>query len=469
MTTYRRVTCVLINDSETELIATGKTLNYKITQGALLGSMPCPVAANSKGTFVLSQTQGTTVGPSGWACYEIANELVFQIGFGDPALGASAFSIGFNYLAKNLQGVGAVKFAGPSGPIEPSKVAETMDLTVEYHLDTKPVLQVATDPPANAGSSQVVAAPPNAAASIVVVPYIARWNQKAQGDQKEISQRRKKVLAAIYAVYPLLWESTSVPSKAVAPENGGGTYKHQGPWKSKGTSCTSSCPMVANKVSPNTSNNWNFQGYKQKPGWIQWGDASKKMPSVGDVYILVRDEVVRPIVATAPSKPRPPKPEKGKPSSDPVAAAEWSAYDSKVALHNPHQRHVGIVVEVPTDPSQVFITADGGQTAYGVQAAHLVKRAWSKRKPGPTATAEEKTWKQYMESKDFTFAKPKDYDQESIYLTGGAESKSAADGNRLVGWIDIDLIPDKDFNEVFDGDASQDAYEKLGAMIDKMR
>lgn len=448
MPTPRRVTCVLINHTTSNVVATGDTLNYKITQGTLLGAMPCPIGGKGQVSFTLVQADGAAVGPSGWACYELEfHALVYQIGFGDPAQGAQVFTIGANYLDKQGDAITSVSFRGPSGPIEPAQVAGELDLTVEYHLDFKPILQVAADPTVPAQASQSVAATPGGSANVVIPPFIARW------DDPRMTQKRKKLLASVFKLYPMLWQDLKADPKAVAPENGGGTYINQGTWtdanpadvKGKppgprvprpGTSCTSSIAAIAGAVATKSKYTWNFAAYQAKSGWTPWGsDPTKRMPSVGDIYLLYRDEITTP----------PP-----------------GASVNQKAQCDPHLRHVGIVMQVPTSASEIFITADGGQRAHTLQAAHLAKRGWKVRKPGPSDASREKDWNK----KVHPFAKPIP-ELDYAYFVGGAESKDPMDGNRLLGWIDVDLCEFD--NEAFDKTYTQADYEAMGARIDSMK
>ena len=450
MTTPRRVTCVLINETTSNIVATGATLNYKIVQGSLAGAMPCPIPPTSNGSFTLIQSSDATVGPSGWAVYELEwKGLVLQIGFGDPAQGASSFTVTPVYLHKSGDAITSVSFRGPSGPIEPAQVAAERDLTVEYHLDFKPILQVAGPPPASVEASQPVAAPPGGSATVVIPSFIARW------DDPRITQKRKKVLAALFKLYPMLWQDEKAAKKPAAVENGGGTYANMGTWedpnpknvegqpplpkvKRPGTSCTSSIGYISAAVASKSKYTWNFQAYAAKSGWTPWGkDPTKRMPSVGDVYLLYRDEITTP----------PP-----------------NATANQKALAEPHMRHVGIVVQVPTSPSEIFITADGGQRAYEVQAAHLAKRAWNVRKPGPSDSSREARWKECIAAHSFATPIP---DLDYAYFVGGAESKDPMDGNRLLGWIDVDLCEFD--NEAFDKRYTQADYEAMGARIDSMK
>ena len=459
MAALRRVTCTLVNQSDASLIATGSTLNFKVATGDLVGSMPVPVEAGAAGMFTLAQASGATVGPAGWACYERANEVVFQIGFGEPSRGAEAFTIGFNYLSKAGQASGVVKFANAAGPIDPAKVAEELDLRVEYHLGWTAAANPGVPPEPKGQATQSVGGQPGGTSSATITPYIARWNQN------NISPARKKVLAAIEDTYPMLWLPVGGDPVAVAAKNGGGTYKKQGAWNPKnGTTCTSSCPNVGGKVSPKTSNSWTFAANAVgRNAWIKWG-SGPMMPSVGDVYLLYCDEYVRPL----PPKPKDPpitqpKAEKDKPAPKRIPDPLWDAWYADSTKKSPHLRHVGIIVEVPTNDSEAFITADGGQSFGGTQAAHLVKRKFLRRKPGPSNATYQADWDKQATAKNPYAPLP---DIDCLYLSGEAETEQ---GNRLLGWIDIDVLAQQKLVNPFVEAVDEALYQALGVRIDSMR
>lgn len=444
------MTCVIVNETDSKLVATGAELEHQVSHGQVVGALPHPIDPDQQGRFTLTQAPGAEIGPSAWFCYALEGQSIeYLVGAGDPAHGADSFSVAVNYYARLGEASWEIERSGPNGPLKREDVAAERDLTITYRLRFNPKTQVSKDPSQSPGVAKAVAVAPNAPAALVVPPFIHRW------DHPKITQKRKKVLAAIHKLYPMIWEAKGSPARQAPKENGGGTFRIMDVWTDKlSTSCTSSCPMVGEAVSPKTSKLWTFNAHKS-PAWVVWGKGTQKMPSVGDVYILYRDEVVRPY---------PPEPKKPTTKFDAKDRA-WREYASMEGKHNPHQRHVGIVVQVPTSASEVFYTADGGQTVAGVQAAQLVKRAWSQRKPGPTDASRMKTWESYMKAKDHAFANPV-REIDCAYLAGGAESKSPSDGNRLVGWIDIDQLEFTD--ERFDTTYTEQDYLDFGARLKAM-
>ena len=197
------------------------------------------------------------------------------------------------------------------------------------------------------------------------------------------------------------------------------------------------CPWVGGKVAPATANNWNYAATSVgRSAWVKWG-SGPKMPSVGDVYLLYCDEYKRPL-PPKPAQPRVKQPsaEPGKPKPKRVPDPLWDPWDAKTTKMGPHMRHVGIIVEVPANDSEAFITADGGQSVAGMQAAHLVKRKFSRRKPGPSDAKYQADWDKQATAKN-PYAPTQGID--CLYLSGEAEEGG---GNRLLGWIDIDILAD---------------------------
>jgi len=433
--TLRTVTCVIVNDAAANIIATladGKELNYKVEKGTS-PALPFPIASKGRVTFTLTQAAGSASGPSGWACYELENgELVYRLRFGDPALGAGEFSITPNYLDRLGDAVTSVSFFGSSGPIDAANVASEVALTVEFHLGFTPKATVAGGTNAGVPASQGASGPPGGSANLTVQPHIARW------DDPRMAGKRARVLAVIGRLFPMIWKETGEAHKsesfACVPANGGGTYNKQGLWGGPGTTCTTVNPAMAAFLSATTKSKWGFNAAKLD-SWVAWGQhPTKHWPSVGDIYLLYRDEY------------------KANPAPGDLLAG-------------PHLRHVGIILQVPTAPGESWITADGGQTAQGVQAAHLNARPWQLRDAGPTDASKKEAWKQILTAPDHVFATPKEGIQHP-YLGGGAESSSNLDGNRLVGWADVfELQFEK---EIFDNYFKEEHYKALGTKIDSM-
>jgi hypothetical protein len=260
-------------------------------------------------------------------------------------------------------------------------------------------------------------------ASAPLIPTTRRWNDA------NLSQKRKKVLAIIGNLFPMLWQAVDAPRAGVAPQNGGGQYNSMGPWGGPGTSCTSANTMVGGYASPSTKFKWAFKAYEH-PAWVPWGHPTKKLPNVGDVYLLYRDN-----------------PEQG-------------------------MRHCGIVLQVPTRPGELWVMGDGGQKAHGKEAAHVLVRSWELRRAGPSDPQRQSEWQKLVDA--HSFAKPTE-GLDYPYLAGGVESRNPADANRLIGWLDIDELPFP--NPEFDPPQpskrrgvkfTQADYESLGAIIDSV-
>lgn len=450
MLNQRSVTCTLVNESEADIIATGASVNHKIEQGELLGSMPAPVAPAASGSWKLVQSVASTTGPAGWACYERAGEVVYQLRFGNPALGRDAFSVVFNYLERTGTAAYEIKFANAAGPIPDDKIASELDLRVEYRLRWQPAASPGVPPGLSGPSAQSVGAQPNGVSSITTPPFIARWNQP------NITEARKKVLAAVASVYPILWAKDAGAAQIAAAKNGGGTYTRKGEWTDKGsTSCTSSCPWIGENVSPATSNKWSFNAPNVGRGaWVRWGTGAQ-MPSVGDVYVLWCDEYERPY----PPRPKQARIVQPAPPAARIKDSLWDAWDQTVAKMNPHMRHVGVIVQVPTTDSECFITADGGQSFDGKQAAHLVKRSFSRRTPGPTSASFQEQWDKSFVGKA-PYGPPANV--ECLYFSGEAEK---GPGNRLLGWIDVDVLAQQKLVLPYDPVTDDPLYAELGARI----
>lgn len=240
---------------------------------------------------------------------------------------------------------------------------------------------------------------------------VRTWNDSG------MSQKRKKLLAVIGNQFPQLYWSGDHAAEFAPPIHGGGKYAQMTAWTpaAGGTSCTSINASIGFLLGAKNTK-WAFAAYEYKDVWVPWGsDPDRKMPKVGDIYLLFRDKIKNP---------------------------QGSGTDL------PHLRHCGFILHVPTAPGEPWITADGGQNggATMAQAAFLNRRPWELRKAG--AEPKDK-WEQIMEIANFAFAKP-DPEIDYPYLAGGAESDSPADGNRLIGWLDMDspLITFK--SEAFD-------------------
>lgn len=122
-----------------------------------------------------------------------------------------------------------------------------------------------------------------------------------------------------------------------------------------------------------------------------------------------------------------------------------------------------IIVEVPTNDSEAFITADGGQSFGGTQAAHLVKRKFLRRKPGPSNATYQADWDKQATAKNPYAPLP---DIDCLYLSGEAETEP---GNRLLGWIDIDVLAQQKLVNPFVEAVDEALYQALGVRIDSMR
>ncbi len=449
MLIQRSVTCTLVNESEADIIATGASVNHKIEQGELLGAMPAPVASAASGSWTLVQSAAATTGPAGWACYERAGEVVYQLRFGNPALGREAFSVVFNYLERTGTAAYEIKFANAAGPIPDDKIATELDLRVEYRLRWQPAACPGVAPGLSGASAQSVGAQPNGVSCITTPPFIARWNQP------NITEARKKVLAAVASVYPILWSEDPKANKEAAAKNGGGTFKRKPTWTKPGTTCTSSCPWVGNKVSPATSNKWNYNApIVGRGAWVRWGTGTQ-MPSVGDVYVLWCDEYERPL----PPRPKQARIVQPAPPAARIKDPLWDSWDQTVGQMDPHMRQVGVIVQVPTTDSECFITADGGQSVNGIQAAHLVKRSFTRRMPGPTQATFQEKWNTSLAGKA-PYGPPADV--ECLYLSGEAET---GPGNRLLGWIDVDVLAQQKLVLPYDPLTDDPLYAELGARI----
>jgi hypothetical protein len=239
----------------------------------------------------------------------------------------------------------------------------------------------------------------------VVEKVIRKWNDPA------MTQRRKKLLAVIGNLFPLLYWSGNKADKEYAPAiHGGGEYQQMTCWQPSdgGTSCTGVNAMIGTQAGANRIGKWAFAAHEFTGAWVPYGsDPARPMPSVGDIYLLFRDKITNP---------------KG------------------VGTDLSHTRHCGIIVHVPTAPGEPWITADGGQRggAANTQAAYLNKRDWELRRAG-AGVVPYKQWEGYMKYKGFAFAKPNP-DIDYPHLAGGAEAATMADANRLIGWVDIDSV-----------------------------
>ena len=117
------------------------------------------------------------------------------------------------------------------------------------------------------------------------------------------------------------------------------------------------------------------------------------------------------------------------------------------------------VVQVPTTDSECFITADGGQSFDGKQAAHLVKRSFTRRTPGPTSASFQEQWDKSFVGKA-PYGPPANV--ECLYLSGEAEK---GPGNRLLGWIDVDVLAQQKLVLPYDPLTDDPLYAELGARI----
>lgn len=195
--------------------------------------------------------------------------------------------------------------------------------------------------------------------------------------------------------------------------------------KAKGsTSCVSLNTMIEIALT-GRAGYWAFHQYELEEAWVPFGvHPLKKMPNVGDPYVIFRDKT-----------------------------------DNKSKANAiPHTVHCGFILHVPTDPKEPWITADAGQFPQG-SAGFLNAKKWVSRipvqaedrrrrrlEPGvPTKLSmddqrSQRNWEMYM--KNLPFADPVE-GQEYIFMAGGAESDpdKLDDANRLIGWLDLDMIP----------------------------
>lgn len=149
-------------------------------------------------------------------------------------------------------------------------------------------------------------------------------------------------------------------------------------------------------------------------------------------------------------------------------------------LNDPHIQHCGIILYVPQDEKDIWITADGGQRVnIPGDAAFLGKKIWQTRVPGQTDPAKKVIWDKAINA--YRVAAP----IQSVkypHMAGGAESAAKlADANRLIGWVDLDSPAIRFFNEAFDPPQDQPLkfrqdkshteydYQFLGAWIDFLR
>lgn len=463
MSTPRSVTCVIVNETKGNLVATlaGGELNTKMEQGVLDGAMPCPIGADMSERFTCRRSEGSSVGPEGWACYDLENKgVVFRILWGDPTQGAGAFKVFHNHYEKHGDSWDEITFKDGDTPVDAAKIGEVADLTVEFKLSYKDSVPVPVGDFAYMIVKKDVAVSPDGAAKVDIPAYIPRW------DDKRMTTKRKMVLAAMQKNLPLLWLSVDDNAPEAPAELGGGKFMLQGKWPGPGTSCTAFNPRIGGLVSPLTKTKWAFDAHKFPPAgddgpWIRWGQhPTIKMPSVGDIYLLYRDEIKIP-------QPVDPK------LSEAAAATEdgkkkMKAYYNEKALANPHQRHCGIILQVPSKPGEPWVCGDGGQQYKTIQAAFLVARPWELKKPGPRQTSETENWKRVVQSKEHGFAQPVDFEMDCPYLGGGAESSGNMDGNRLIGWLNLDMIEfDKKLMEK-DEPFNQADLEALGARINQV-
>ncbi|MFO0547668.1 MAG: hypothetical protein U0271_04720 [Polyangiaceae bacterium] len=235
-------------------------------------------------------------------------------------------------------------------------------------------------------------------------------------DDPDISQRRKKLLAAIGNLFPMTycpWTFDDFEPEQYAEPKSNVPFHNMNPlWTpGNGTSCTSISTNIE-KLLTGSSGKWGFLAYAAlEEAWVPWGaDPLRPFPNVGDVYLVFSD------------------------SAEP-----------------PGLRHVGFIAHVSDDPTDKWVTADGGQL--GLQMSPVpqekVNQAKEKKLPPPKPfsgagggaflTVKERQMKKPKEhapsvdwSKVPLFARPIE-GIEYPYLKGGAEEPS-----RMIGWLDLD-------------------------------
>ncbi|MFO0552355.1 MAG: hypothetical protein U0271_28465 [Polyangiaceae bacterium] len=249
------------------------------------------------------------------------------------------------------------------------------------------------------------------------------WTWNAPG----ISQRRKRLLATLANRFPMVWDQKAGDIDPVSQV----PFQDMEMWTpGNGTSCTSVSTNIENFL-VGKGGKWGFAAYYFEEAWVPWAaNPAKKMPNVGDVYLLYSD--LERVVDKVPQTPQ--------------------------------LRHVGFILHVPASTSERWVTADGGQQGkpgrgQGGGGALVGTKQWEKRIPtSPNPTVWEAALKAHP------FAKPI-ADTEYIYVAGGSEASALADGNRMLGWLDIDSPAISFLTEAFDAPLADNVLQKPGQAI----
>lgn len=463
-----RVKIVVVNETEFGFAATGETDDFVMDTGTLAPGSSLPplwIKAKETCTFTVMTPIGGP-GPVGRLRYEFeALKLRVSIKWADATSTSDAvnpFSCEWRLLDGGIGELDPVPVKltderGKDVPVERlaafhsedvAKQAkkdkqgnwlnEFKELTATYTLRVKNAQAKAKAPTVTPAVMPSGVVRPTGASKAVIGASYRTW------DAPGISNKRKKLLAVIGNRYPQLYMASGNPS--------GGDPFRSVPYQKmidwvpgNGTSCTSMNTMLE-RILTGKRGFWAFAAYHLEEAWVPWGaNPAKPMPNVGDIYILYRDIV---------------------------------GDDPKSVYYYPHERHCGVIVRVPDKPGENWITADGGQKEGNGGSAYLVPRPWELREMNPQPTPQKQgVWEKQM--KAHAFARPIQ-GTKYPYLGGGAECQSGdlSDANRLIGWLDFDLVNIK--QEAFDAPDNtpqkirQDKlyteydYQFLGAWIDDL-